>query len=495
MLRRKRLAMTGTGMRGTEEARDKAAHNDRNGEDGEGRVRRGTGTSMEWGRRMRTIELAYRPTKKQAAFHGCGVDEALYGGAAGGGKSKAIVMDALARCLAYPGTKAYIFRRTYRELEDSVIAEARMSYPREVARYNVTRHEMDLINGSQVRFRHCANAADMYEYAGCEIQWLYFDELTSFERDIYDFLKTRLRARRELGVRPVVRCASNPGNVGHAWVKAMFVDPAPPMQAAEHRVYSRALGRERVFTTEYIPSLPTENPYLSEDYLFELERKPQALRRALLEGGWDAFEGQVFTEWRDERAHYQDRRWTHVVEPFPVPLSWPRFMSFDHGYTRPFSCGWWAVSPEGRAYRYREWYGYTGVPDEGQRLSPGEIARGILDREREAEAREGIHVDRICDPAIFDASRGDSVARQMEAAGVYFRRGDNSRLAGKMQMHERLRFDEGGRPQIQVFSTCRDFIRTVPALCYDPGRCEDVDTRGEDHIYDETRYFLMSRVW
>jgi len=439
------------------------------------------------------IRLNYQPTPKQAAFHACTANEALYGGAAGGGKSKAIVMDALARCLKHPGTKAYIFRRTYRELEDSVIAEARASYPESLAKYNVSRHEMRLVNGSLVCFRHCACLADMYEYAGCEIQWLYFDELTSFQREIYDFLKTRLRARKEMGVVPVVRCASNPGNIGHAWVKAMFVDAAPAMEMARHKVESRALGKSREFSTMYIPSLPTENPFLSQEYVFELERKPEALRQALLEGRWDAFEGQVFTEWRNDRSHYLDRKWSHVVSPFEIPLSWPRFMSFDHGYTKPFSCGWWAVAPDGCAYRYREWYGWNGVPDRGLTLSPGEIARGILAREKEGETREGISVDRICDPAIFDASRGDSVARQMEQNGVFFRRGDNARIAGKMQLHERLRFDEKGRPRLQVFSTCDQFIRCVPALAYDQGRCEDVDTTAEDHIYDETRYFLMAR--
>ena len=228
----------------------------------------------------------------------------------------------------------------------------------------------------------------------------------------------------------------------------------------------------------------------------ELEKKPEALRRALLLGEWDAFEGQVFMEWKDDPAHYRDRRWTHVIEPFDIPLHWPRYMSFDHGFSKPFSVGWWAVSPDGVAYRYREWYGWTGVPNKGMEITPAEIARGIVEREVE-ETRDNLFVDRIADPAIFDRSRGDSVAQLMEPVdgrpGVYFRRGDNTRLAGKMQFHERLRFDELGRPKMQVFNTCRQFIRTIPTLPYDPRKVEDVDSDAEDHIYDETRYFLMAR--
>ena len=134
--------------------------------------------------------------------------------------------------------------------------------------------------------------------------------------------------------------------------------------------------------------------------------------------------------------------------------------------------------------------------NKGCELSPAAIAHGIIEREAE-ERSNNIFVDRIADPAIFDRSRGDSVAQMMEPQGgrdgVYFRRGDNTRLAGKMQFHERLRFDENGRPKMQIFNTCRQFIRTIPALPYDLRKVEDVDSEAEDHIYDETRYFLMAR--
>lgn len=442
------------------------------------------------------IVIDYKPTKKQLLFHTTDADEVLYGGAAGGGKSKACVMDALARTLAYPQSHAYIFRRTFRELEDTIIAEAKASYPQGLGRYISGAHEYRLNNGSIIHFRHCASMEDMYTYAGAEIHFLYFDELTTFEREIFDFLKTRLRAKKSLGLVPIVRCTSNPGNIGHAWVKEYFVDAGPFGEKVKKEIKSAALGKSKIVTTQYIPSLATENPYITEDYIFELEKKPEALRRALLMGEWDAFEGQVFLEWKDEPRHYADRKWTHVIDPFPIPLHWPRFMSFDHGYSKPFSVGWWAISPDGTAYRYREWYGWNGTPNKGLEISPGEIAKGIIEREYE-ERRDNIIVDRIADPAIFDRSRGDSVAQMMEPQGgrdgVYFRRGDNTRLAGKMQFHERLRFDDNGKPKMQIFRNCTQFIRTIPALPYDMRKSEDVDSDAEDHVYDETRYFLMAR--
>lgn len=444
------------------------------------------------------VTIAYQPSPKQRLFHLSAANEVLFGGAAGGGKSVAIVLDALKRCLKYPATRAYLFRRTYPELEDTLITEALRWYPKEIALYNVGRHEMTLMNGSKIFFRHCASVKSMYDYAGAEIHWLYIDELTSFEQEIYTFLKTRLRARKELGVRPVVRCASNPGNIGHGWVKKYFVDAGEYGSMVTHNIKSRRTGKTRAFTTQYIPALATDNPYITEDYIYELERKPDALRRALLMGDWDAFEGQVFTEWRDDPAHYDDRLWTHVIKPFKVPLNWPRYMSFDHGYSRPFSVQWWAIGPLGEAYLYREWYGCDpDYPNIGIKLSPRQIAQGIVDREREFEGVENLSLDRIADPSIFERSRGDSVAQQMEPLGdregVYFRKGDNARIAGKMQYHERLRFGPDGKTLMYVFTTCRDFIRTIPNLPYDPKKPEDVDTGAEDHEYDAGRYFFMAR--
>jgi hypothetical protein len=436
------------------------------------------------------IALDYTPTARQALFHASNADEALYGGAAGGGKSKALVMEALLRCLEHPGTVAYLFRRSYGELEDTLVAEALASAPAQLCTYKASKHDMELVNGSVLRFRHCLNESDRFLYQGAEIHWLFIDEVTHFTKPMYDFLKSRLRAKASLGIRPIVRCAGNPGGLGHAWVRERFVDCGRAGEVHVERVHSEALGATEEHTIQYIPARATDNPYIGREYIFELERKPKALRDALLLGKWDAFEGQAFDEWRDEPDHYGDRRFTHVVEPFAIPEEWPRYRSFDFGYAKPFSVGWWACGPDGEVVRYREWYGAKGA-NVGLRLDAHSIAKGIRRAEEEHEA--GLLVRGIADPSIWDASRGESIAEQMEREGVYFQPGDNARLAGKMQLHSRLRFDEEGRAGLMVFRTCRDFLRTVPALCADTVQVEDVDTRGEDHIYDETRYFLMER--
>ena len=446
---------------------------------------------------MTDVTLEYRPTQKQARFHASEADEVLYGGAAGGGKSTAICWDAFMRCMKYPGTHAYLFRRTYPELEMTLVRTMQEIVPARLGKYVAGTHEMKFINGSAAHFCHLQNEGEgLLKYQGAEIHWLYFDELTHFTKGMYDYLRTRLRANRKLGITPCVRCASNPGGPGHAWVKARFVESTDGGRIIrETPVKSEVLGSVSVRRLEYIPATAKDNPHITKDYIIELEQKPRAFREALLYGKWDAFDGQAFPEFTDDPNHYDDGLFTHVIRPFKIPLNWTRAVSFDHGYTRPFSFGVWAVDEEGRVYRYKEKYGcVSGEANTGVMMTPGEIAKELGEL-MEPEFREGIHVTGIADPAIWDRSRGMSVEEQIRNgfSGVTFRKGDNTRLPGKMQLHERLKFDSDGRPMLYVFENCRDFIRTIPTLVYDARRPEDIDSAGEDHIYDETRYFLMSR--
>ena len=437
------------------------------------------------------VVVDYKPTKKQLMFHRSAADIILYGGAAGGGKSAACVMDAFLRCLKHPGTHAYLFRRSYPELKDTLILEANRRIPRSIGRYKTGSHDMVLKNGSVLHFRHCLRENDKYNYSGAEMHWLYIDELTSFPKSTFDFLRTRCRAKELLGIRPIVRCTSNPGGVGHAWVKTMFVDSAKYYEMHEMEVFSEVLNETQTRRIQYIPAYATDNPHITKDYIFELEQKPDALRRALLNGDWDAFEGQAFPEFADKPEGYLNGVQTHVIEPFEIPNWWPRMRSFDHGYSRPFSVGWWATGPDGRLYRYKEWYGCVpGESDVGLKLDPTEIARGIYEREAEERA-QGINVLGVCDPSLDDRSRGISVMDSMAQEGVYFVKGDNQRLAGKMQVHYRLRFRADGKPMMYVFKGCKDFIRLFPTLSYDEIRVEDVNSKSEDHIYDEMRYRLM----
>lgn len=435
-----------------------------------------------------TVTINYMPTEKQMLFHKSNADEVLYGGAAGGGKSKACVMEALVLCLRNKNTHAYLFRRSYPELRDTLIAEALRSIPPELGKYNATKHDYTLRNGSCLHFRCCSGMSDVTKYQGVEIHWLFIDELTHFEKSVYDYLKTRLRAPAELGIKPLVRCTSNPGGIGHAWVKAMFIDNLEPLKIHTYTVYSPTLEKEQTKTIQYIPAYATDNPHITQDYIFELEQKPEKLKKALLLGLWDAFEGQVFTEWINDPQRYDSRTYTHVIEPFDIPSAWRRYRSFDFGFSKPFSVGWWALDNDNRLYRYREYYGCTGVPNEGIRIPPKDIADEIVRIERENGEKDVIG---IADPSIFEESRGESIARQMERSGVYFDKGDNTRIAGKMQIHNRLRFDENGVPMMYVFNTCKHFIRTMPNLVYSQTNSEDIDTNTEDHIYDETRYMLM----
>lgn len=445
------------------------------------------------------VNLTYLPTDKQKLFHESSADEVLYGGAAGGGKSKAIVMEALIDALENPGVHSYLFRRTYPELRDSLIKEAISSIPKVLGSYSATTHDFKLKNGSVLHFRNCRNMQDAYTYQGSEMHRLYIDELTHFTQEIYDYLRTRVRVQKVLNIKPKIRCATNPGGVGHGWVKSRFIDGKKPFVVHKTKIKSQVSGITKTVTLQYIPAYATDNPHLTKDYIIELEQKPPALRKALLYGDWDVFEGQVFTEFSDNKNGYRTRINTHVIEPFKIPSSWKRYRSFDWGYSKPFSVGYWAQDNDGRLYRYAEIYGTqkdeytkeTKRPNVGLRYDPQQVAQLI--RRYEDKYEKGNTIIGIADPSIFDESRGSegAISKIFERNKIYFEAADNSRKAGKMQVHYRLRFDDEGYPNLYVFSSCKDFIRTMKTLVYDINDVEDIDTQCEDHIYDETRYMCM----
>ncbi len=445
------------------------------------------------------LTLDYKPTPKQSLFHRAQADEVLYGGAAGGGKSKAIVMEAMIDALEHPGVQSYLFRQSYPELRETLIREALASIPIQLGSFSESRHDFTFRNGSVLHFRFCRSLQDAYRYQGAEMHRLFIDELTHFPQEVYDYLKTRVRVPKSFGISTKIRCTTNPGGIGHGWVKARFIDGKEPYVAHAVTVHSTVIDSDRVATTQYIPATATDNPYLSDDYIFQLEQKPPALRKALLLGDWNVFEGQVFTEFSTDCR--EDRQFTHVIPPFRIPESWQRYRSFDWGYSRPFSVGYWAEDPDGRLYRYAELYGspkdpatsLTAHPNTGMRLEPAAVAKLI--REHEDTHEKGRRIIGVADPAIFDESRGSDgcVAKVFERQGIYFERGDHRRLPGKLQLHNRLAFDENGIPMLYVFRGCKDFIRTLPMLTYDPLNPEDIDSDCEDHIYDEARYLCMYR--
>ncbi len=399
-------------------------------------------------------------------------------------------MDALLRCLRHPGTQAYLFRRTYRELKDTVLGEAHRSVPAALGEYSASDYEYRLVNGSVMRFRHCQYDEDRTRYQGAEIQWLYIDELTHFSRQVYDFLKSRLRARRALNVKPLVRATANPGGIGHAWVRAHFVDRGAPEKEHAFSVYSGTLKKAQRRSVMYIPALCTDNPYLTPDYVFELEQKPRALRDALLFGRWDAFEGQVFSECSTCSARHEDCTGTHVIADFvPPPFLEIATALFDFGFSRPFAVIWTAVDPDARAYVYRELYG-AAVSNEGacarRRSWCGSDRAAIVQTERTRGGRGGVGV--AADFRSGTPKQGESIAARMAEKASIFRKG-TTRLAGE-DAAAQAAADETGRPGLYVMRarSAHDPLVMILALAHDP-MCPRMPTRRGDHIYDALRYF------
>lgn len=423
-------------------------------------------------------------------------EEALYGGAAGGGKSDCIIAEAL-RQVEIPHYRGLILRKTYPQLSELIDRSYELykaAFPR--AAYNDTKHVWTFPSGAKIYFGAMQYGKDRTNYQGKRYDFIAFDELTHFAWDEYSYLFSRNRPNGP-GTRCYIRATANPGGVGHGWVKERFITAAKPMTTIREPVkirwpdgHEETREKRRIF----VPSSVFDNQKLLDndpDYLTRLAAMPEAERRALLYGDWDQFAGQVFTEWRNDADHYGDRVGTHVIDPFLVPESWAIYRGFDFGYSKPFSVGWYAVDRERRMYRIRELYGCTGTPDTGVKWEPARIAREIRRIENDDPNLKGRRVRGIADPAIWKAEMGESVAEIMEREGVYFDRGDHARIAGKMQVHHRLAFDEEGKPLLYVFSTCRHCIRTLPALVYDETDVEDIDTKQEDHIYDELRYVCM----
>lgn len=211
------------------------------------------------------------------------------------------------------------------------------------------------------------------------------------------------------------------------------------------------------------------------------------------DGDWGIDGAVFFEEWQDMPEHYEDRRWTHVIKPFEVPKEWTIYRGFDFGYAKPFSVGWYAVDKDGRIYRILELYGCTKTPNTGVKWTPDEIFEEVARIEREHRWLKDKRIHGIADPAIWDASSGESIAETAGKHRVWFDKGDHARIPGWMQCHYRLSFDENGIPMFYCFSNCKSFIRTIPQLKYDETKVEDIDTDLEDHIADEWRYICMSR--
>ncbi|MBE6714678.1 MAG: Terminase-like family protein [Ruminococcaceae bacterium] len=430
---------------------------------------------------MGKIELNLpAPSPRQREFLEASQRYIAFGGARGGGKSFAVRLKASLMCLYYPGIRIMLIRCTYPALRQNHIIPMKEMLSG-CAVFKESTKDMVFQNGSVISFRYCRNISDLEKFQGTECDVLFIDEATQFTEEMFDRLKACVRGVNSFPKRIYITC--NPGGRGHGWVKRLFIDRA--MKSGEEK--------DDYF---FIRSLVTDNHALMENdpsYIKKLEALPPKLKKAWLFGDWNIFEGQFFEEFADQSAHYSDRRFTHVIEPFEIPRDWTIYRSFDFGYSKPFSCDWWAIDYDGRAYLILQLYGCNGNPNEGVKWDPDRIFSRIHRIETEHRWLSGKHIHGVADPSIWDASRGDSI---IEAAGrnfVYFQPGDNKRIPGWMQCHYRLRFDDEGYPMVYFFNTCKDAIRTLPLLTYSESSPEDLDTSDEDHFADSFRYFCMSR--
>ena len=447
---------------------------------------------------MPSSNIIWTPQPKQAAFMSRPEDEALYGGAAGGGKSDCLVVEGL-RQKDIPHYKGLILRKTFPELTE-LIDKTYKIYPRAVkgAYYHETSHTWRFPSGAKIIFGSMHRPKDRFKYQGQAYDFIGIDELTHFTQKEYEFLQTRNRANGP-GTRCYMRSTANPGGIGHGWVKERFVTPAKPLTTMweKGQVYTPSgeiinAWKSRVF----VPATIFDNRILltnDPSYLAKLANLATAEREALLYRNWDSYTGQYFSEWKNDPEHYIDRKFTHVIEPFDIPKHWPVYRSYDYGSAKPFSCGWWTVDEDGILYRICELYGYTGKPNEGLKWPPEKQFSEVARVEREHPYLKNKQILGIADPSIWDSSRGESIVDCAARQGVIFSPGDNTRLAGWAQVRNRLAFDENGYPRIYFFSTCRNSIRTIPTLIHSESMVEDLDTTGEDHIADDVRYMCMAR--
>ena len=395
-------------------------------------------------------------------------DYVFYGGSAGPGKSYFLRKYPVKFLIetwhktGLKGIRAGLFCEDYPALHDRHLSRLDYEFPDWLGKYRSQSHEFvlhDEFGGGVISFR---NLDDPSKYLSSEFALIEVDELTKNKKETFDFL--RLRKRWPGIERTKFIGASNPGGIGHDWVKQLFIE----------RNFTHEETEKEQF--HFIKALPQDNKYLPETYYNTLSSLPEKLRKAYRDGNWDVFEGQYFSEWDVSQ---------HVIKPFEVPAYWKRFRAYDHGRDKPCACGWFTVDNDGRVYCYREFYksglNVDQIATEINRLSEGET-----------------YEYSVADPSIFanigyvDKFGGQTIAETFARYGISFLPASNRRVDGWNLMHQYLYWDDRKKPLLQFFSTCHNSIRTIPSLIHDEHKSEDLDSQGDDHIADEVRYFLMS---
>lgn len=411
------------------------------------------------------IKLKGYPNPRQEEFFLATTRHIAYGGARGGGKSWAMRRKFVLLALKYASLRLLLLRRTMPELRENHILPL-MAELAHFAKYNGDEKAFTFPTGSRIKLGYCDAEKDIYQYQGQEYDVVGLEEATHFTESQRDFLTTCNRSVRT-DFSPRMYYTANPGGVGHAWFKRLFVD----------RDYR---GEELAEDYVFIPARVYDNTVLmtaNPEYVRTLESLPEDLRRAHLEGDWDAFAGQVFREFRRE---------VHVCRPFEIPKEWRRWRAIDYGYSAPACCLWLAIAPDETVYVYRELY--------VTQMRAAELAQRIIELSR----GEDISYT-FADPSMWSKTghEGESIEETMRQNGLLLDKADNDRLHGKQRVHDYLTLltspGESPRSRLQFFEGCTHLIRTLPQLIYDEHRVEDVDTDGEDHAYDALRYGLMQR--
>lgn len=423
--------------------------------------------------------------------------EILYGGAAGGGKSFFMRAAAIIWCAMIPGLQVYLFRRTYDDLIKNHIEGSSgfrvLLAPWEAAGLvKIVETEIRFWNGAKIYLCHCEHEKHRFKYQGAEIHVLLIDELTLFTEVIYRFLRTRVRMTsitvpaQFTGGFPRILCGSNPGNVGHAWVKSTFImdgdDRVTPLAIRQMPPEEGGMKRQ------YIPATLDDNPTMAVDDPTYRDRLRglgnAAMVKAFERGDWDAVVGSFLEGiWDDDG---------HVVDPFPIPSTWKVWRAMDWGFAKPYAIYWLALDHDGVYYVWRELYGYGGKADVGTRETATQVAQKIKKIEEHDERLGYEYRSNPADSAIFaEQGHSKSIGKMFRDEGIKWVecfKGPRSRVNGAQEIVALLK---GGK--LKVFRTCKHLIRTVPALMPDENNLEDVNTKMEDHAWDALRYGVQSR--
>ena len=440
------------------------------------------------------INIEYNPNEKQVLFHSSPANEVVYGGAKGGGKSFALVMEALAYGLEHAGSTIYLFRETYDDLEANLIDTMKTEWDERLYSYNESKHIATLLNGTKVMYRYIRNWEDANKYQGRSIDFIGVDELTKHEERSIQVLLSCLRSPK--GFPPLFRATCNPNGIGFGWVKSRYIEATG---YGENLIKDEISGN----TIQFIPATVYDNTVLMENdpaYVKRLENLPEDEKRAFLFGDWDSLQGQYFSMWRRDK---------HVIEPFKIPDYWKRFRSIDHGYNDPTAVYWHAVDPEGRNYTYRELYINetlaSDIADMINDLSYYEDENGNMVKEKiqYTVASPDMWQKRGTGYRTKDGEVvGKSIAEVYLEHGIPLIKADNARVVGWQRVAEEMKWqhdkekpadDPANEPNWKIFNNCRHLIRTLPYLVRDDKKVEDIADHQEDHAAESVRYYHMSR--